>query len=244
VASWFEGFFETDDWLAVALARPAERTAAEVEFLVRQLPAGARVLDVPCGTGRHAVALAERGYAVAGLDISERVLEVARAGAPEADFRQGDMRELPWADESFDAVLNLWTAFGYFETQEEDERVLREAARVLAPGGRLVIETINQAGLFRTFRPRSWSEDEAGTLLLEEVDHDLTTGRSSARWTFVRPDGSRSELAFDHRLYSPAEYGDMLRRAGLRPVSFLGDIDESALTLESRRLVVVAERTA
>ena len=140
-----------------------ERTELEVDFVSSQIRPSGRVLDVPCGTGRVAVPLAERGFTVAGLDISEAVLAVARRDGPGLDFRQGDMRELPWPDESFDAVLNLWTAFGYFETQEEDERVLAEVARVLAPGGVFVLDTVNQAALLRGFRPQAWDELDDGT---------------------------------------------------------------------------------
>src|SRR5207245_1010127 len=71
---WYETFFEGEEWLLLATTRDAERTLAEVEFVASQLPAGARLLDVPCGTGRISVPLSERGFRVAGLDISETVL--------------------------------------------------------------------------------------------------------------------------------------------------------------------------
>jgi ubiquinone/menaquinone biosynthesis C-methylase UbiE len=238
---WYESFFETDEWLLLAQAHPAERADAEAAFVAERLPAGARVLDVPCGTGRISVPLAERGFAVSGLDISNRVLEVARAAAPELDFRQGDMRELPWADASFDAVLNLWTAFGYFENQEEDERALAEAARVLDAGGIFVLDTVNQAALVRGFRPQGWQELE-GTLLLEQREYDLVTGRDQSYWTFVNESGERTELAFDHRLYTAPEYVDMLRRAGFEPTGFFGGLDGSELTPDAWRLVIVASK--
>jgi ubiquinone/menaquinone biosynthesis C-methylase UbiE len=238
---WFESFFESDGWLLLALAQSADRAETEVAFVAERLSAGARVLDVPCGTGRISVPLAERGFAVSGLDISNRVLEAARAAAPELDLRQGDMRELPWPDASFDAVLNLWTAFGYFETQDEDERVLAEAARVLVPGGIFVIDTINPAALVRGFRPQGWS-DLDGTLVLEQREHDLVTGRMQSCWTFVSENGERRELSFDHRLYTPPELAGMMRRAGLEPTAFLGGLDGSELTPDSWRLVILAEK--
>jgi ubiquinone/menaquinone biosynthesis C-methylase UbiE len=103
---WYESFFETEEWLLMATTRDPERTEREVGFVVSHLEPGARVLDLACGTGRISVPLAEQGFAVSGLDISNRVLEVARAAGPGLDFRQGDMRELPWEDCSFDAVIN------------------------------------------------------------------------------------------------------------------------------------------
>jgi SAM-dependent methyltransferase len=237
---WFESFFEGDDWLLVATARDPERTRLEAEFVASHLPAGARVLDVPCGTGRHAVALAERGFEVAGLDLSESVLALAREAGPSLDVRRGDMRELPWADGSFEAVLNLWTAFGYFESQEEDERALAEFARVLVPGGLLILDTINQTAYVRGFRPQAFEELD-GVLYLQEHDYDLVTGRSRARWTFVR-DGRRSELSFDHRVYTTPEYVTMLQRAGFRPESFYGGFDGAELGWDTWRLIIVARR--
>jgi len=197
---------------------------------------------VPCGTGRHSAGLAGRGYTVAGLDISERVLAVARAAVPGADFRRGDMRELPWADDRFDAVLNLWTAFGYFETQDEDERVLAEFARVLRPGGCLILDTINKAAFVRRFQSKSWDDSIDGLVMLDEVEHDLITGRSNARWTFVREDGSRVTHSFDHRLYTAAEYAALSRRAGLEPQAWYGDFDGGELTSDTWRLILVAKR--
>jgi SAM-dependent methyltransferase len=238
---WYESFFETDEWIMLATSRDPERTENEVSFVATQLTPGARVLDLACGTGRVAAPLAARGFEVAGLDISQRALAVARDVLPDADLRHGDMRKLPWPDASFDAVINLWTAFGYFETQEEDEQALAEIARVLRPGGRFVLDTANAIGLMRMFRAQGWQELEDGTFFLENRSLDVATGRMSADWTFLK-DGKRTELSFDHRLYSAAEYGVLFRRAGLEPVAWLGDFDGGPLTIDTFRLVAVAER--
>ena len=239
---WYESFFEGDDWLLLATSLEPERTALEAEFCAERIAQGGRVLDVPCGTGRHAALLAERGHPVAGLDISNRVLGAAREAVPDGDFRQGDMRELPWPDESFDAVLNLWTAFGYFDTQQEDERVMAEFARVLVPGGVLILDTVNQPALLRGFREKAWRELE-GALMLERHEYDQITGRSRAFWTFVR-DGSRSELSFEHRLYSTPEYVDIMKRAGLEPEAFFGGFDAAELTWDTWRQIIVARKAS
>jgi SAM-dependent methyltransferase len=241
LSGWFEHFFETPEWLLLATSVDPERIEREVSFLAEQLPAGGAVLDLACGTGRIAVPLAARGYTIAGLDISHAALEIAREQGPELDFRQGDMRELPWPDAAFDAVINMWTAFGYFPTQEEDERVLAEVARVLKPGGVFLIDTVNAAALHRVLRPNEWQELEDGTLMLERRELDLPSGRIHANWRFVRRDGSSTELSFDHRLYSAAEYATLFRRAGLEPVRWCGGFDGSELTLDTWRLIAVAQ---
>jgi SAM-dependent methyltransferase len=238
---WYESFFETDEWILLATTRDPERTEHEVSFVAEQLPPGGRVLDLACGTGRVSAPLVARGFDVAGLDISQRALGIAREVLPDADLRHGDMRNLPWPDASFDAVVNLWTAFGYFETQEEDEQALAEIARVLKPGGRFVLDTVNAVGLMRMLRAQGWDELEDGTFFLENRAFDVATGRMTAAWTFLK-DGRRTELSFDHRLYSAAEYNVLFRRAGLEPVAWFGDFDGGPLTIDTFRLVAVAER--
>jgi SAM-dependent methyltransferase len=241
--NWFETFFETDEWLLLATSLDEERTEREVSFLAGQLPAGGRILDLACGTGRIALPLAARGFDVAGLDISRRALEVARSTAPGLDLRNGDMRSLPWEDETFDGALNLWTAFGYFEDQAEDERVLAEVARVLKPGGVFVLDTVNVTALHRSFRPKSWDEID-GVLFLERRVVDIPTGRAQAYWTFVYPDGRRVDHSFDHRLYPASDYAAMFRRSGLEPTAWYGGFDGSELALDSWRLIVVAAKPA
>jgi ubiquinone/menaquinone biosynthesis C-methylase UbiE len=233
---WYESFFETDEWLLLASAREPE---LELAFVVSHLEPGARVLDLACGTGRISVPLAEQGFDVAGIDISNRVLGVAREAAPDLDFRQGDIRELPWEDGSFDAVINMWTAFGYFDSQAEDERALAEVARVLRPGGVFILDTVNQAALIRGFQHQGWSELADGTLMLEKRVHDLATGRSQAFWTFLK-DGGKRELAFDHRVYTVAEYGELLDRAGFHERQVFGSHGTGALAWDEFRMQIVA----
>ena len=240
---WYESFFESGDWIELVTTRDPEGTELEVSFLAERIPAGSRVLDLACGTGRVAIPLARRGYTVAGLDISQRSLDVARRDGPELDLRHGDMRELPWDDASFDAVVNIWTAFGYFPTQAEDERALAEVVRVLEPGGIFVLDTVNQAALLRRFEPRSWSELGSGTVLLERRDYDVLTGRVQAHWSFVDARGRR-ELSFDHRVYTIAEYGELLARAGLRVVDVFGDFDGVPASVDTWRALIVSQRDA
>lgn len=245
-ADWYDGFFE-GDWLdAIALHADAERTAEQVDFVVEKLalPDGARVLDLACGHGRVTLELARRGYRMTGLDLSPRSLQLAREAAEREglaiDWVHADMREIP-AGSEFDAVISVFTSFGYFEQERENQRVLQGVERALAAGGLLLIDVINLLGLARRYQERRWSE-EHGVLFLEEHEFDLLRGRNRSRWTFVKPDGSRSELVHSLRTYAPHELVAMLERVGLEPEGSWGGFDRSQLSLDSSRLILLARR--
>ena len=243
---WHESFFD-DDWLAIALHTDGARTPAEVDFVVAQLAPepGARILDVPCGYGRHAIELARRGFGVTGVDSSEAALAHARAHADAVavEFMQGDMRALAFEAE-FDGALNLFSSFGYFAAQDEDERVLSGIARALRAGGRFVLDVVNPTSLIARLRPQGFEELADGRVLLQETGYDVRTGRSMHAWTIVRPDGSRARRSYSIRMYTAPELEAMLERAGFRVVDLHGGFDGAELTRETWRLIVTAERRA
>jgi SAM-dependent methyltransferase len=244
---WYDGFFEHEylDLLGVAIS--PERTLREVDFVVEKLglEPGARVLDLACGHGRHSVELARRGFGVTGVDLSPRSLEVAReAAASEAvdvDFVQSDMREIEFQAE-FDAAINLFTAFGYFESDDEDLAVVERVARALRPGGGFLIDTNDVLSLAGRYQLRLWEEVADGVLMLQEHEWDVIEGRNRAVWTFIRPDGSRSELRHVVRTYAPWELVRLIRNAGLDVEEGWGDFDGSPLTHESRRVILLARK--
>jgi SAM-dependent methyltransferase len=245
---WYAGFFD-DDYLRIFLqVLPDERTAAEVNGVVERLglAPGARLLDLCCGQGRHAVALARLGYRVTGLDLSRTLL--ARAAATAAGQGQAvalveaDMRRLPFADASFDAVLNLFNAFGYLEDDAQDELVLAEVARVLAPGGRFLQELANREALIRGWHDSDVQRTADGLLVLQERSLDLRAGRERVRYTLLDPDGRQRTRQHAMRLYTLTELEAMLGRAGLRLWEVCGDLDGGPLELDSSVVVTLSGR--
>ncbi|HEV2871506.1 MAG TPA: class I SAM-dependent methyltransferase [Actinomycetota bacterium] len=226
---------------------PAERTAAEVNGVVGQLglAPGTRLLDLCCGPGRHAVPLAQLGYRVTGLDLSRPLLARAAAAAG-AGLTVGlvaaDMRRLPFADGSFDAVLNLFNAFGYLEDETQDELVLAEVARVLAPGGRFLQELANREALVRGWHDSDVARHDDGLVVLQERDLDLRTSRDQVRYTLLHPDGRRTTSEVSIRLYTLTELEAMLGRAGLELLAVGGDLDGGPLELDSSFVVTLSGR--
>lgn len=235
---WYRGFFDRE-WLEFRdETTPDERTQKEVDFVLEALALEprARILDVACGHGRHSLELARRGFRVTGLDLSGPSVELAGAAAADegldAEFVVADMREIPF-DGPFDAALNLFTAFGYLESDDEDQRALDAIAGALRPGAALLMDTIDAVRLFAVFRDQSWSELGDGTVMLEQREYDYLSGRNDVVWTFVRTDGSRSELRHSLRLYTPAELASMFRRAGLEVERAWGGWDGGDLAFET-----------
>jgi SAM-dependent methyltransferase len=245
--NWFEGYFE-HEWLdEIAVHISDERTQKEVDFVVEklELEPPARILDLASGHGRHSIELARRGFDVTGFDLSPRSLELALAAAEKAgvelELVQGDMRELPYVEE-FDAVVNLFTAFGYFDHEDENQHVLVHVERALVPGGRFLIDTINLLGLARRFNAKTWEEREGGAVMLALHEFDFVKGRNNATWTFLHPDGKRTELRHSLRTYAPHELVSMLTSAGLEPVGTWGDFEGAELGFETWRLIVRADK--
>ena len=181
------------------------------------LPVSARVLDVPCGQGRHAHLLAEAGFDVTGLDYSRPLLERARARGTGRTlrYRQGDMRRLPpaWSGR-FDAVVNLFTSFGFFAETADDERVVAELARVLQPGGVLVWHGGNRDGVMARFLARDWWQTRDGALVAQQRSFDPLSGVLTVAtvWRGRRTGGEREHRI---RLYTPTRLAELFAGAGL-----------------------------
>ena len=248
--AWYEEFFGEDyvrfhlrggEWLE-------ERTVSQCDFVVSALKIQppARVLDLCCGQGRASVELARRGFRVSGLDLSEYLLGLAQQRADkcgvQVEFVRRDMRDIPWENE-FDAVVNLFTSFGYLETDEEDQRVLLAACKALRPSGRLLIDHHNRertSAMFGGGR-KDWYEHD-DHLILDSHDWDVLRSRMSMTRTIIAPDGSRRETGFLLRIYSHSEIMAMLEKAGLEWQHSYGGYDGSDYAHDSRGTIVVARR--
>ncbi|MBP1464652.1 methyltransferase domain-containing protein [Candidatus Chloroploca sp. M-50] len=242
--NWWNDYFDATYPQRYALN--SEQTVAEVLMLRDLLPEPpADLLDLACGQGRHSINLARAGFTVIGLDASEPLLDLARtdaaAAAVEVDFVAGDMRAIPYSG-CFDAVINMFTAFGYFDREEENQAVLEGIARALKPGGRLIMELAHRDRVVTGFQPTDWYELDDGTVVWIRRYFDPLRGilTSIDRWR--DPDGHEDERIHRIRIYTATELDRILRQANLTPINWYGSINLHALTPDSPRIIVVATR--
>ena len=245
-ATW-DAFF--NDFYLRAYADDERQSEAEAQALAAARLAGCPprgdVLDVPCGFGRHSLPLARASYRVVGVDRSEELLAEARrraGGERWPKLVRADYRELPFADESFDVALNLFTSLGYLG-DAEDTKALAEICRVLRPGGRLLIETMHRDLLVRQFREQDWRLAGQGRLLLEQRTFDAAAGVAQTTQTLVDNTGARDSRSFSVRIYTATELVAMLDSAGFEETRCHGDLDGRPFATDTR-LVVVARRSA
>ncbi len=250
---WYEVLFE--NYSSKYDTEPfTQGTIGECDFLESELSGnkGAQILDVGCGTGRHAIEMAKRGYRVTGIDLSESMLKRAKEKAAEAgvsvDFRQGDARNLDFNNE-FDLVIMLCEgAFPLMETDEMNFRILDGAGSALKPGGKMIFTTLN--ALFPLFHSvKEFMDSNAGDTgtkydglsfdLMKFRDHNITGVDDDS--------GVRRELRCNERYYAPSEISWMLTSLGFRTVNIFGAklgafSRQSPLTTEDFEMLVVAEK--
>ncbi|MBI4678942.1 MAG: methyltransferase domain-containing protein [Elusimicrobia bacterium] len=243
---WRKGFFDPEFYTPADESHVAA-APREVRFLLRQLKLGARasVLDLCCGPGRHSLILARKGFKVTGLDYSSAYVEEARRKARRAGlevrFVRRDMRKLGFKAE-FDAVLNLFTSFGYFDRWSDNVKVLARVARALKPGGLFLMDIMNADWLRRHFAPRSWHLQDRGVYLLEERELEREGRRIRTRWIRIQPEGRVLERAFALWLFDRRGLSRLLRSAGLKPLRFWGSLRGAKLSDRTNRLVVLARK--
>ncbi len=242
---WYEddAFWET--WAPYMFGKERwENAPAEVTNLISLLKIGpgAVVLDLCCGPGRHALEFARRGFSVVGVDRTKIYLDKARKQAEieglKVEFIQEDMRSYckPGA---FDAVTNLFTSFGFFEDQKEDELVLKNVYRSLKAGGIFILDTIGKEVVARIFHERDWTEEENGAIFLEERKVTKDWSWMENRWILLKGD-KREEFHFSLRPYSAVELTTILKAVGFSSITIYGDLASSPYDHKAKRLVAVA----
>jgi len=241
---WFEEWFESPLYEFLYADRN-EAEAARLARLIQEILPIERypdLLDLGCGRGRHSLALAERGYRVTGLDLSEEAIRKARARAAErglnrVTFLNGDMREpLPL---TFDAILNLFTSFGYFDQDEENQRVIAGVRKMLRPEGVLFMDFMNATRVRATYEPEGSGAFRGVRYTIRRFIHEDSIHKEIT-FEGLLPDGPRTYVE-KVKLYDLAWFEKAFIRHGLRLEGTYGGYNgEPYHSMNSSRLVMVA----
>jgi len=244
MAHWTDDFF-TGHWSVMQRAgEVADVAAAEARVMRRilKLRKGSRVADVPCGDGRISFEMASAGCRVVGVDACRPSIRRARRRFREegltGEFHLGDMRELKLSQE-FDAVINWWGSFGYFD-DETNGRVLEGFAGILKPGGRVLVDQVNRERVLRQFRKKS-VYDYDGMKLTTKNHWDARGKRINGLWLFEFR-GERTSRRSSIRLYTPSEMKALMKSAGLVVERICDGATGRGFTRGSRRMSVVGRK--
>jgi len=220
-------------------------TDQEVRFIaeVLKLPAGASILDLYCGYGRHAIELAKLGYKVTGIDATEAFLAIARQKAAEENvavvFRRCDMRDLA-AKRKFDAVINMFAAFGYF-SDEENADVVHRVAGALKPQGLFLVDLLNREWMGRNNLNRYWRHPSGEYVLSYKVE--LRQGVATMKRVLLNQvTGAKTQYEFVLRAYSLPEMKTLLARHGLMIAKTFGGFDGRPYGTETPRMIILAKK--
>ena len=246
MSQWYEQLFE--NYANKYEQEPfVKGTVGEVDFIEKEIghDKSLRILDVGCGTGRHSIELARRGYSVVGVDLSESQLAKARDNAQKVNlnplFLRADARKLEFKRE-FDLVVMLCEgAFPLMETDEMNFEVLKNAANALKDNGKLIFTTLN--GLFPLFH-------SVKDFINSHYEGDVTksiffTFRDFSEFELIDDNGNRKMLTCNERYYVPSEISWLLKSLGFKDIDILGCEmgawrRDKKLTTEDLEMLVVA----
>jgi 2-polyprenyl-3-methyl-5-hydroxy-6-metoxy-1,4-benzoquinol methylase len=200
-------------------------TITEADFLEKEIgfDREIKILDIGCGTGRHSIELAKRGYTVKGIDLSENMLSRAKEKAIEAgvsiDFQQADARTFHFS-EKFGLVIMLCEGgFSLMETDEMNFSILKNAVEALMPGGKFVFSCLN--ALFPLYHSVKELVDN-GTQGIHEGNFDVMQFRDFSKYTITDDDGKENVYSCNERYYAPSEITFMLKQLGVSKVEIFG----------------------
>ncbi|MDD5307236.1 MAG: methyltransferase domain-containing protein [Deltaproteobacteria bacterium] len=244
---WWAEIFN-DDYLALSPKYAGRDTRRETDFVEQMIgaPKDSLILDLACGPGRHAVAMAKRGYRVVGVDLSLPMLaragDLAQEAGQKINFIQGDMRDLRF-DQTFDAIYCVGTSFGYFDDQT-NAKVLEGIHRALKPRAPLLLEVANRDHLLGRQPNLTWFMGD-GCVCMEETDFNFINSRLYVSRTLIM-EGTGRQVKHNSvvRLYSLHELGMMLHNAGFVVTKLSGHhaTPGAFFGADSALLAIIAER--
>lgn len=244
MGEWFKDWFDTDEYLYVYRNRNEEDAGKLVNLILNNISLAdkAKVLDLACGTGRHSILFAEKGYDVTSVDLSKNLLQIARCSAYEANvkinFIRSDLRQFSICTK-FDLVLNLYTSFGYFDNDAENFGIINTAYNQLNRAGYFVLDFLNCLYVEKNIVSESECSVPGGKI----IQHRRISGGRIKKKIIIEKDGIKKEFSESVRMYCRDELFNAISCAGFRIQKYFGSYNGKDFDLEnSPRIIIIAQK--
>jgi SAM-dependent methyltransferase len=252
--AWFKRWFNTQEYLDLYKHRDTIEAQKIIELLLSRiyLPKGSRILDLACGNGRHSILFAKKGYNVTGIDLSRFLINQAKNMLKDEYLRHSsrlkfeirDMRNIDHINE-FDLTINVFTSFGYFENDADNEKVINGISGTLKKGGYFLLDFLNPGHLVKSLVPFN----------IKKYNSKVIVQIRNIRGRFVykdilifRNNNSIGTLAYDHyreriRLYSLPDFEQMFSKNSLKILQTFGNYEGNKFSINnSARLILLAQK--
>jgi ubiquinone/menaquinone biosynthesis C-methylase UbiE len=222
------------------------QTEKQLKFLRNQLKPEGTILDLACGTGRHLIPLSQLGFEILGLDVSVKLLQIAKHRYKKIRLARSDMRFLPLETGTFSAAISMDTSFGYLPSLQDDLVTLAEVARILKPRGVFVIDVFNRQQLTHKYKDKNkpLKNKEYPSFFLQQQRTLAADGDLLCDFWTINDKATGQELVFEHvvRLYEPSELKEMLANAGFSVKHTYGGYRNENFSGESPHLILIGEK--
>jgi SAM-dependent methyltransferase len=243
-AEWFKDWFDTDEYLYVYRNRNEEDAKKLVELIINnvELKPHDNILDLACGTGRHSILFAEKGYNVTAVDLSKNLLSIAQKTAREShvkvNFIRSDLRQFSICTR-FSLVINLFTSFGYFEEDRENFKIINTAYNQLYNSGYFVLDLFNRGFIEKNLVPESVNNFSDRTV----IQRRHIEGNRVKKQIIIEKNKVRKEYYESVRMFHKEELFNAMSCAGFRIIKYFGSSDGNKFDLEnSPRIIIFAQK--
>ena len=245
---WFEQLYKKE-FINIVGFKSDEETQIEANFIIDKLGLvpGSKVLDLCCGYGRHSYLIAKNAdFEVTGIDLSEDYIKIANRekSTPKTKYLIGDMRDLPFKNH-FDAVINMFTSFGFFENDLENEQVIKKVNKSLKIKGKFLLDYENKFNFVHNdvfLNEKSWNKIDNQNFILFENRYDIINEREIFSAQFYRNGVLINKIGYNIRLYSFPEIKKILNQNGFEIIDFWGDYQSNPYSVKSKRVIILSEK--
>lgn len=244
MAEWFENWFESDEYLKVYSHRDNEDAKALFKLITDNvnIPDKGRVLDLACGAGRHSILFAKKGYLVTAVDLSSNLLKLAQKAAQDEgvdlDLIRCDIRKFK-NNIKYDLIINLFTSFGYFETDEENLGTFDIAYNSLKNGGSFAFDYLNKDFVEENLIPSSVDNNNDGSTIIQT--RQIVRGRV-VKNIKIQKDDCEQSFVESVKLYSKDFLVEELKSRGFEIIKIFGDLKGNSFGKGSDRVIIIAKK--